>query len=69
MTASPGGLTILRTTDNRFATKRFVWNATLLEWRKISFNAGALFHPAEVAASTLRELVAVPNTCNGIRTR
>jgi len=42
MTASPGGLTILRTTDNRFATKRFVWNATLLEWRKISFNAGAL---------------------------
>ena len=52
------GLTILRTTGKAaYATKRWVWRASLAEWSKISYAAGARFHPEERPAASLTDLV------------
>jgi hypothetical protein len=53
------GLTILRTTGTALATKRWSWNRTLQEWRKVSYEAGAQFMPEERSVASLAELVAV----------
>lgn len=52
----PGGLTVLRTTDLRWATKCWIWSTELSEWRKISYEAGSLFTAEEHVLGNLREL-------------
>jgi hypothetical protein len=58
-TANLCGMTILRTTGSARATKRWSWNPTLREWRKVSYSAGAWFTPQEHRVSNLAELVSV----------
>ena len=54
------GLTVLRTTGKvAYATKRWVWRAALGEWSKISYAAGARFHPEELTVASLTDLVSV----------
>jgi hypothetical protein len=53
------GLTILRTTGFARATKRWSWNPTLQEWRKISYSAGARFTAEECPVASLTDLAAV----------
>jgi hypothetical protein len=53
------GLTVLRCTGAARATKRWSWNSTLQEWRKISYQAGAWFTPREHRVSELAGLVDV----------
>ncbi len=58
--ASTGcGITVLRTVDSARATKRWSWNATLGEWLKISYAAGAWFVPTEHQVTDLAALVSV----------
>lgn len=52
-------VTVLRTAEGRRATKRWRWNATLSEWTKISYEAGAWFTPREHQVSNLHDLVEV----------
>jgi putative DNA primase/helicase len=54
-----GTVTVLRTTGHALATKRWVWRAALGEWSKISYQAGARFHPEEHPVASLRDLVAL----------
>jgi len=51
------GVTVLRAVKGRRATKQFQWNATLSEWTKVSYEAGAWFAPQERPANSLAELV------------
>jgi len=53
------GITVLRTVDSARATKRWSWNATLGEWLKVSYQAGAWFVPAEHQVADLAALVSV----------
>ncbi len=41
------GLTVLRCIGSARATKEWSWNAHLLEWRKVSYQAGAWFAPID----------------------
>jgi hypothetical protein len=50
------GVTILRTTGAALATKRWRWNLTLREWRKISYSAGAWFLPEERSVASSADL-------------
>ncbi len=52
-------ITVLRTTGRATATKRWSWEPHLREWRKISYQAGALFSPQEVSVANLEALVTV----------
>ena len=52
-------VTVLRTVAGRCATKRWIWRAALNEWSRISYGAGAWFHPAEIPIASLRDLRAV----------
>jgi hypothetical protein len=56
---SGGGLTVLRCIGEARATKRFAWNNTLREYNKISYSAGARFHPTEHRVTDLAELAAL----------
>jgi hypothetical protein len=53
------GLTILRATGAARATKRWSWNPTLQEWRKVSYSAGARFTAEECSVTSLADLAAV----------
>ena len=53
------GVTVLRTDEGRFATKRWAWSVPLQEWRKVSYEAGAWFAPTEHPVGNLTELVTV----------
>lgn len=53
------GVTVLRALGARRATKLWRWNATLGEWSKVSYEAGALFEPREHQVRDLAELVQV----------
>ena len=55
-------LTVLRTVGDRggdrFATKRWVWNRTLNEWRLIAYSAGSFFTAEERPIASLHDLAA-----------
>jgi hypothetical protein len=54
---APGGLTVLRCAGAGCnASKRWQWNPTLGQWRKIGYSAGASFYAEEHALANLREL-------------
>ena len=55
----PETVTVLRTIGTALATKRWIWRAALGEWSKVSYQAGARFHPQEYSVSSLRELAVV----------
>lgn len=57
-------VTILRTTPTpqgapRFATKRWTWNLTLNDWRKVSYDAGASFTAEERPVACLADVATV----------
>ena len=52
----------MRTTGAARATKRWAWNPTLQEWRKISYSAGARFLAEEHAVANLADLAALLET-------
>lgn len=51
-------LTVLRTVADRFATKRWIWNPTLNEWRLIAYSAGTRFTAEERPIASLHDLAA-----------
>jgi hypothetical protein len=55
----PETVTVLRTIGTALATKRWIWRAALGEWSKVSYQAGARFHPQEYSVSSLRELAVI----------
>jgi hypothetical protein len=59
MPPSGCALTILRTTGAARATKRWSWNPTLQEWRKVSYSAGARFTAEEFPVASLADLAVV----------
>jgi hypothetical protein len=56
---SAWAVTILRTIAGRLATKRWIWRDSLNEWSKVSYEAGAQFHPEEIPIASLHDLAAV----------
>jgi len=60
---SADAVTIMRTVPGRagerFATKRWIWNHTLNEWRSIAYDAGAFFTVEERPVGSLQDLAAV----------
>ena len=55
----PCGLTVLHCTGAGRATKQWAWNHHLAQWRKVSYQAGAWFTPAEHQVENLGQLVTV----------
>jgi len=59
------GVTVLGAINGGRATKQFKWNPTLHEWVKISYEAGAWFHPIEHQVHNLGELVQILDAVRG----
>jgi hypothetical protein len=57
--AASCGLTLLRTTGDRIATKQWRWNATIGDWLKRSYTAGSRFTAQERAVKSLADLAGV----------